>query len=683
MSGKIQKNQKSSAIPLRNALFDQILLMVIIASLTVLPFIFDSFTVPKLFVLSFGLLVISIRLIFGSKAIPLSEFPLVLKILVFLYVSFLSLSWAKSGVPFERGAIGQFGRGNGFFYYLFAISIFFLVAISFKKSSFERFHQLLSYFSWFLGTYAILQHLGIDIAKLDTRALSPVVLTFGNSNFAGGMLSILFAYHVTHLVITKKYSPQAFGLLFLLTVSTILPKAIQGYLIIAFALFFAVSIYISQRFKSKFISYALFTTWIIGIILITLGVAGKSLLASIFDRNSFQIRIEYWKITLDIIRDNLIFGVGPDRLYDVSSNYMSPGSLDLITTTRLDNAHNWYLQLGASFGLPAMISLIAIFLVVVISGVKLLRSEEPINRFVVPPFVAFIAVLIDGLVSLEQPGIGIWLYFFAGMVTGLGLEARGSDSKQSKVAVRNGIGMKLSIMKISLLVCIAASVFSTILLFNRIIQDGILRSNIQTAVLGKSSISTNENIAASSKKLRAEPEYAAISLKALAQAGDGQKLDAVSKSFYEYYPNSIQATLIRADVLRALGRDKESCPLRTDIISNIPWDSGQLDAYVICLSQGLKDSNYLNILKTAVTYLPDLIPVEIPTDTNEFAATKTELVKFAIRSRINYYLGNIEVANSQKAHAQKLINRLTFLGTLDFNKDQVFPYKESKELLDF
>jgi hypothetical protein len=202
-------------------------------------------------------------------------------------------------------------------------------------------------------------------------------------------------------------------------------------------------------------------------------------------------------------------------------------------------------------------------------------------------------------------------------------------------------------------------------------------------VVGKSSISTSENIMISSVKLRAEPEYAAISLKVLAQAGDGQKLDIISKSFYDYDPNSIQATLIRADVLRALGRAEESCPLRSSMVKNIPWDNGQLEAYVICLSEGLKDANYLSVLKKAVTYLPILTPVEIPSDTNEFVATKTDLIKFAVRARINHYLGNLEVSNSEKSHAQKLMERLIILKSLPINKDQVIPYMESKKLLDF
>ena len=333
--------------------------------------------------------------------------------------------------------------------------------------------------------------------------------------------------------------------------------------------------------------------------------------------------------------------------------------------------------------MPATIILLTILFVVVTYGVKLLRSEKPISHIALPSFVAFIAMLIDGLVSLEQPGIGIWLYLFAGVVTGLWLEARASTSGESKVAIRKGTIEKLPSRKISLLVCIAVLALSTVLLFNRVWQDGILRSNIQTAMLGKSSISTNENIAATSIKLKAEPEYAAFSLKVLAQAGDGQKLDAVSKSFYDYYPNSIQATLIRADVLRALGRDKESCPLRSQIISSVPWDYGQLEGYVICLSEGLKDPDYLGNLQLAVTYLPVLLREEIPSDTNEFTATKTELLKFAIRARINNYLGNIEVANLEKVYAQELMNRLIFLGTLEFNKNEVIPYKQSKELLDF
>ena len=66
--------------------------------------------------------------------------------------------------------------------------------------------KILTKFSWFLSIYAVCQSLGIDIAKLDTKGLSPVVLTYGNSNFAGGMLSVLFGYHFTYFMQTRKKS---------------------------------------------------------------------------------------------------------------------------------------------------------------------------------------------------------------------------------------------------------------------------------------------------------------------------------------------------------------------------------------------------------------------------------------------------------------------------------------------
>ena len=105
-------------------LFNQLLLVVIIATVTTVPFIFDSFTVSKLFVLAIGLTFISIRLYLDKGPSLNQKIPMALSALICLLLLSIFVSWLVSDVPITRGLIGQFGRGNGVLYYFFVIIVF-------------------------------------------------------------------------------------------------------------------------------------------------------------------------------------------------------------------------------------------------------------------------------------------------------------------------------------------------------------------------------------------------------------------------------------------------------------------------------------------------------------------------------------------------------------------------------
>jgi len=467
--------KKNSAIKFTEDSFIQLLLVVILASAVIFPFIFDSFTVPKLLILSLGLLLILLKTLKTNLVQLRNKLPTWLSFLVLLFISFLLLSWKLSEVPFLRGAFGQFGRGNGLFYYFLGIITFLVAAKTVSKLSHLRAHRFVTYFSFFLASYAFLQKFGIDVAKLDTKDLSPVVLTFGNSNFGGGMLSVLFTYHFMYLVLSKNNVKSQIMLLLMLFSATLFSAASQGYALIAFALLFGLTILINQKISARIVKVATALVWGGGLIFTLLGLAGHSILTRVFSATTFQIRVEYWKISLRIIKDNFLFGVGPDKLYDVTSPYMSPGSIKIVTATRLDNAHNWFLNLAANYGAIATFLLIAILLVVFYAGFFLMKSGVFLNVFPISAFAAFIALFIVGLVSLEQPGLGIWLYLFAGLVVGSWLELRLKNTQQFQNQKVQSFKSISSLERSFLLLCISALIVSSLNLSARVIQDAKLR----------------------------------------------------------------------------------------------------------------------------------------------------------------------------------------------------------------
>jgi hypothetical protein len=144
-------------------------------------------------------------------------------------------------------------------------------------------------------------------------------------------------------------------------------------------------------------------------------------------------------------------------------------------------------------------------------------------------------------------------------------------------------------------------------------------------------------------------------------AGDGGRIERVSYATYDYYKGSIQATLLRADVLRALGRIDEACPLRVKLIDNTPWDMHQIEAYLICLSNGFIDKNYMSTLTEVAEYFsPMEISENLETET-DLSELNLRFEKSASQARLYSLIGNQKKANQGRDIALKLITRIKAL----------------------
>jgi hypothetical protein len=203
--------------------------------------------------------------------------------------------------------------------------------------------------------------------------------------------------------------------------------------------------------------------------------------------------------------------------------------------------------------------------------------------------------------------------------------------------------------------------FSSIVLGNRVFFDGILRSNVQTALLNQGTERTFTAIESAAKKLYSDPEYAVQALSPLAAIGDGVKLETVSKATFDYYPNSIQATLIRADVLRALNRNLESCPLRDSLIVNTPWQGDLVNKYIECHMGGIVFPDLQKNLRISSQYFLEIDRTKIPENGNELNNLVDRLVAVSNRARVLYILGQIEPARELQAYGNSILPRLLVL----------------------
>lgn len=645
--------------------FKYLTLVTIFSSLAISPFTFDSFTTAKIIFMGLGITFIGCLLLKNRNSFQISKMQIQITFICFAFLGTTSFASFASGVPLERSLLGQFGRGGGLIYYFLAICILLLGLFLWNPLEAKSLYKYLYLFSLFLSGYAFLQKMGIDFAKLDSKGLSPVVLSLGNSNFAGGLLAVLFVFHIVYVTAAKIYNLNSLFILSILFLATFFTEAQQGIIIIVLGTYFAINFYLYTKFESRKSKILLKTSWIFLFISTLLGFFDKFIFAPVFERRTFQLRIEYWKITLNIIKDHLAFGVGPDRMGDVSSLYMAPGSLEIITSTRMDTGHNWFLTLAASYGVISLCIFLIILVFISLRGVKSILKSNNSTPIEIASYICFLALVLDGLVSIEQPGLGIWLYFFSGICLSVIL----SKKSVTPMLVRSHSEFP-KILVLTLVLMIGLGSASVVISTNRFVKDVQFRSSIQKIYSGNGTNVDLENVIRLAERLRAEPEYTAKALDVVSKLGDAKALDQISKVAYEYFPGSMQASLIRAEVLRALDRESESCPIRFRLVRLTPWDNSQVMKYFDCLAQGGTDQDLKINLEQIDQYRLKSFPMNAGTD---FQLLKSH----SVNAFFEFLMGRIELSTPSLNKASALLatleksNFVTTIGPSDMADYQI------------
>lgn len=639
-----------------------LLFTVSIASLSAIPVIFDSFTTPKMATAFIGVSIISFALL-RNVTYKLNSLGRIEFLLLILYMSALSVATYRSGIPFERAFLGQFGRGNGYGYYFLTILIFIATFSFWKKSNDHFISFVLQKFSWIVSIYAILQSWGIDFAQIDTTK-SRILLTLGNSNFSGGLLSIFFTYNIVLIAKSKSHKIHQILLISSLFYATVISGAVQGIVIALVAALISLNIVVKNYSLKTFRRFKYLQ--IIGLLLMVMPVFfGRGPLQLLLNRPTLRIRFEYWKIGLEMLQDNLYFGVGPDAFYDYSSAYMAPGTIEMITYTRIDAAHNWFINLGANFGILTLIPILLLFSLITIKSVQFNSSKEVTPQFLAS-LIAFLMLLLDAIFSIEQPGLGIWLYFFAGLTLAMIPRKFENENSQSD---RNILTRKILLTGI-----LIASLLSSSVYLNRINHDLQLRSQIRNFMVGNSGSQIGAEIIALNLKLQAEPEYTSQAINVLAKMGNASGLDNVSKAAYNYNSNSIQSLLIRQEILRVLNRSNEACPIVEKLVERIPWELSIWEAFLLCQKKFDKNSLTDELAKLTLPFI--LLKIEsINHESPDFAS-------YLILASINYHLlGKSSVSNEYFDRVMELNEQNSVNASEDFVLKTKEPFNVQAQLL--
>lgn len=225
-----------------------------------------------------------------------------------------------------------------------------------------------------IGLYQYIVGIPIDAAWVDVEnspdVKARVYSVFANPNILAEYLIMIIPLSISLFWYTKKIHKK---LIFaatsaILIVALILTLSRGGWIGFAFSALIFI-ILVEKRFLLSIIPIGL-----AGVFFLPESIMNRILSIGNLTDSSNAYRITMWKITLDIIKDHPIAGVGLGHIpfKETFESY--------IRTMPIYHAHNTYLEIAAELGIPGLIAFLFLLFTVFKYGVQSLISDE--NRYI-------------------------------------------------------------------------------------------------------------------------------------------------------------------------------------------------------------------------------------------------------------------------------------------------------------
>lgn len=125
-------------------------------------------------------------------------------------------------------------------------------------------------------------------------------------------------------------------------------------------------------------------------------------------------RVEIWKMTLKLMSKQPILGCGPDNILNGLVKNCTEETLVFTerTQTRVDKAHNEYLQIGATIGIPALICYLIFIGCIIFPKIKLALN----NKIYFILCLAIISYLIQAFFNISTIGVAPLFWMMLGLI---------------------------------------------------------------------------------------------------------------------------------------------------------------------------------------------------------------------------------------------------------------------------
>ncbi len=401
-------------------------LLIIILSfvpLIIAPWTNDYFYYPKIFSVYFiGLVMIGIHI--NAKNSMKIKIDNPTKMLMIYWLLLIVTTYFS--VNHYNSIWGSFRREEGIISIL-SYSVLFI----FSKNYF-RWNK--KYLKWILASavivslYGILQYFGLDPIPRDelrfgwgSRAFS----TMGNPNFLGSYLVLMLPLSMFSFIQDKKVSLLiSSSIIYTCLLFTFTRSALLGFLVILLS----IAIYIYKNKSLRKNAIFLFGVFAAITILINFQSNGRLLNRVLSIGSDAKILIEkeedyekaganrvyIWTRTLELVKESPLVGYGLENLQAVFVDKYSDEMLEMYGKVYLvDKAHNEYLHIAVSSGIPSLIVYLIFIFLCFKKGLELLKIDD---RYL-PYFTAVAAYLVQAFFNISVVSVAYIFWIFLGIIT--------------------------------------------------------------------------------------------------------------------------------------------------------------------------------------------------------------------------------------------------------------------------
>jgi len=378
----------------------------------------DPFNAPKMYSLIFFSMLFAPQFFSNTKV--LEKHYKISKNLILVFI--LALFWAFINSPSKYTALfGETQRHLGMITYLGFAIFFLLFARSTNFNFFQGFQFTIFTLSLIYIIYGLLQFTGNDFVQW-VNQYNPIIGTLGNPNFSAAFMAMLFVLNFAFLFIsynsllTKILAATCtIGLLIVIHLS----NALQGTLSLAVGVmtFLIIKLFI----KNKSLGFLGVVAAIIGLSYAIAGIFQAGPLSSLLYKDSVSLRGYYWRAGLSMLKENLFTGVGLDYYGAYFKSEREPifaltRGYDLLST----NAHNVPIQIFGTGGVFLGFAYLAVIVWTFYCGIRGIRISKGNDQLIILGiFSAWITFQSQSIVSIDNIGLTIWGWIFAGIIVGL------------------------------------------------------------------------------------------------------------------------------------------------------------------------------------------------------------------------------------------------------------------------
>ena len=406
---------------MKNKIITTILTILIIAlPIAIMPGK-TTYNIPKVWTLLIGGAILLILLLVNYKKLKLDKKDYV--ILVFAILIFISTMLSSS---VKTSIIGEKNRYEGM------LAFYTYILIYFCAKKFLKYKDNKTLLNVLYGVYISISILGIlqYYIKLPTNDLYPIFNkgacgTFGNTNFMGSFISMgIPIFIITYIIKGDKISFITSLLVFFCLIACI---ARSGW--VAFGIFSIILlIYLIKNKNKNFFKRIVILVVCFIMIFMLLYLPEKSIVKQKINqvKNDVTIaktkglndklgssRIQVWKIVIELIEKYPIFGVGTDNLKKGIADNLTETSINFILRAKvsIDKAHNEYLHIAVTLGIPALVIYLTFLCMIVFPKLKNILKQEKtfINLSVIISYLAqaFFNISTIGVAPLFWLALGL------------------------------------------------------------------------------------------------------------------------------------------------------------------------------------------------------------------------------------------------------------------------------------